>query len=128
MPSVLDLFSGIILAAPFVLLWIISGGKWIGFGDAKLALGIGWFLGMVYGLSAIIIGFWIGAVISLILLGAGKTACSKAIRSLPAYFGLKHVSMKSEIPFAPFLILGLVLVYFFKWDVTGLGTLLAIMP
>jgi len=106
--SYLNLLAGPLFFIPFFLLWYFSGGRWMGFGDAKLALGIGWFLGFVGGLSAIILGFWSGALIGVILLIVEK----------------RKVTMKSEIPFAPFLILGLTLVYFFNWDLTGLHLIL----
>jgi len=54
-------WAGPILAFPFIFLWIVSKGKWLGLGDAKLALGIGWFLGLIKGSSAIILGVWLGA-------------------------------------------------------------------
>ncbi len=109
MPSFLSLSTGIILAFPFYLLWLISEGRWMGLGDAKLALGIGWFLGLSLGASAIIFGFWIGAVFSVCLLIVDK------------YFKKNHrghsFGMKSEIPFAPFLIAGLLLAYFFGYNI-----------
>ncbi len=100
-----DLFAGPLFFLPFFLLWYFSGGRWMGFGDAKLAIGIGWFLGFISGLSAIVLGFWSGAIIGIILL---------IVQS-------RKVTMKTEIPFAPFLILGILLVYFFRIDVTGLA-------
>ena len=104
-PGYLDLLAGPLLALPFALLWLFSGGKWIGFGDAKLALGMGWFLGIVGGISAVALGFWVGAAVSILLLLVSKFGKSKI-----------KISRNTEIPFAPFLVLGLVLVFFFNLD------------
>lgn len=110
-----DLLAGPILALPFFLMWLLSGGRWMGLGDAKLALGIGWFLGLVSGVSAVILGFWIGAAISLMLLLLQKLNLTG-----------KNLTIKSEIPFAPFLILGLFAVFFFGFDIMNLGVLSSI--
>ena len=61
----------------------------MGFGDAKLGLSIGLLLGGGAGFSAVILAFWIGAVLGLLSL-----------------IGNRNITMKSEIPFAPFLVLG----------------------
>ncbi|MDD5050413.1 MAG: prepilin peptidase [Candidatus Pacebacteria bacterium] len=116
-----DLLAGpILFLFPFFLLWFISKGRWMGLGDAKLSLGIGWFLGLAYGISAIILGFWIGAGVSLLLLLVQKIAKGKT----PLISGLGNLTMKSEIPFGPFLILGALLVLFLRIDITGLANLL----
>jgi len=94
-PSILELLSGLIVALPFGLFWLISSGKLMGLGDAKLALSLGWLLGLSRAFSGIIIGVWIGAIIGVILV----------------VFSKKH-KMTSEIPFAPFLFLGIVLAFF----------------
>lgn len=104
-PGYLDLLAGPVLAFPFAFLWFVSKGKWIGFGDAKLAWGIGWFLGLAGGLSALALGFWIGAIVSLSILGLSKIGKTKI-----------KINRHTEIPFAPFLILGLVLVFMFNFD------------
>lgn len=105
LPTLLELSAGPLIALPFAALWYFSSGRWIGFGDAKLALAMGWLLGVVGGFSAVMLAFWIGAVASLTLLGIQR-----------AHLALegKPLTMKSEVPFAPFLILGLLLVYFFN--------------
>ena len=110
-----DLLAGPILATPFFLMWLLSGGRWMGLGDAKLALGMGWFLGLISGASAVIFGFWIGAVVSIFLLLAQKLNLSG-----------KKLTIKSEIPFAPFLILGLLAVFFFDFDVMSLASLFSL--
>ncbi len=106
----LECLSGPLLALPFTLLWFISKGRWMGFGDAKLALGMGWFLGMTGGVNAVILAFWIGAAVSIIFLCVQKTQDKRTQNSK------KNFSLKSEIPFAPFLILGTVLVAL--WGIT----------
>jgi len=110
--SLWDFWAGPVLFLPFATLWLISRGTWMGFGDAKLAWGIGWFLGLYAGISAIILAFWVGAVWGLVLI-----AFSKGNGLL---LGGKTFIMKSEIPFGPFLILGMLLVFFFNIDVFSL--------
>ena len=96
-PSISMLISGPILALPFALLWVVSKGKWMGLGDAKLVLGLGWLLGISAGINALILAFWIAAVVSVIWLYA-------------VYGKFKH---KTEIPFGPYLIIGFYLVLLF---------------
>jgi leader peptidase (prepilin peptidase)/N-methyltransferase len=109
----LDLFAGPILFIPFYLLWKVSSGKWIGLGDGKLALGIGFFLGFVHGISAIFLAFLIGAIVSSLILLIDRL-----------YGKDKNITMKTEIPFAPFLIIGILIIFFFPIDLIGIGTLL----
>jgi len=110
---ILDVLAGPILFLPFYILWRVSEGKWIGLGDGKLALGMGWFLGFVLGLSAIIISFWLGAIV-----GVGILLIARLNK------GGKHITMKTEVPFAPFLIIGTFLAFFFSLDVLSIGLLL----
>lgn len=113
-PGILDLLAGPILALPFALLWALSRGLWMGFGDAKLALGIGWLLGLSSGLSALALGMWIGAFFSV-----GKMAWAKMKRKKK-----KALTMKSEIPLAPFLILATFIQFIFAFDFFHLDVLL----
>lgn len=113
-PPITEMFAGIILAFPFYFLWSVSRGRWMGLGDAKLALGIGWFLGLIQGATAIMYGFWIGAAVSICILTVQKLSRRKTGLLIGAETNL---SMKSEIPFAPFLIVGLLIVYFFGYTI-----------
>jgi len=114
-PHYLNLLAGPILALPFVLVWYFSKGKWMGLGDGKLALGIGWFLGFIGGLSAVCLSFWVGTIISL-----GLIAIQKSLHE-------KHrLTLKSEVPFAPFLIIGLLIVYFFPIDIFHINDFLSL--
>ncbi len=94
-PSVSE-FSGAVIALPLTLFWLISRGTWMGLGDAKLALGLGWFLGISLAFSAMVIAFWSGAIIGLCLVIFSK-----------------NYGMKSEIPFAFYLVLGTLLAFLF---------------
>jgi len=105
------LAGAFVTALPLFLLWAVSRGKWLGFGDVKLALGIGLMLGIVGGLSALVLAFMIGALIGVGLIVWGKTRLSRRAKSY---------TMKSEIPFAPFLVLGFWLVFIFSINVFSL--------
>ena len=95
--------AGFILALPLVLIWFFSKGKAMGLGDGKLMCAIGFFLGLRYGLSAFLLSFWIGAVVGVALLLSAR-----------AHNGRRQVTMKSEVPFGPFLVLGCAIAYFFN--------------
>jgi len=96
-PSIWEFLSGLIIAAPFAFFWLVSKGKWMGLGDAKLAISLGWLLGLSSALSGVVLAFWIGAIVGLSLV----------------IFSKKH-GMKSEIPFAPYLVLGTLLAFIFE--------------
>lgn len=112
-PDPLLLLSGALAAFPFAALWVVSRGAWIGFADAKLALGIGWFLGIVGALSSFMLAFWIGAVVSVLLL---------LIKRYGFQFMRNSLTIHSEVPFAPFLAIGFLLVLFFSINAFTLPT------
>ncbi len=87
------LAGGVVVALPFFLFWFFSKGKLMGFGDVKLALGMGWLLGIGGGMAALLLSFWFGGAVGLLLLALSR----------------KH-SMRSEVPFAPFMILAIFVV------------------
>ncbi|HCB35053.1 MAG: hypothetical protein A2W52_02255 [Candidatus Taylorbacteria bacterium RIFCSPHIGHO2_02_49_25] len=122
----LDALGGFFFAIPFALLWLLSGGRAMGLGDAKLMLLFSWVLGFSRGLSALIVSFWIGAAAALCALSY------KGILSLLPHTvfsrhrsALKNLGPKTELPLGPFLALGLFLVYLFGFDVTGLSMLIS---
>jgi leader peptidase (prepilin peptidase)/N-methyltransferase len=96
--NMIDYLAGPIIFIFFGLIWLISRGRAMGFGDAKLGLSIGLLLGADNGFSAIALSFWIGAASVLLYMLVRKS--SSLLR------GGKKLTMKSEIPFAPFMILG----------------------
>lgn len=93
-------WSGPALALPLLLVSLVSRGRWMGWGDGFLELSLGWLLGLSMGLTALLIAFWAGAAVGIVLLLLAKN----------------RYTMKSEVPFAPFLILGCCIAYFFHVD------------
>ena len=92
-------WAGFLPALFFFLIFFISQGKWIGFGDVKLALFMGLFLGFPKILVALFLAFMFGAIIGVGLI----------------VFGNKTI--KSELPFGPFLISGTILALFFGTNI-----------
>ena len=104
MPNLWEFLSGVVIALPFALIWFLSAGTWMGLGDAKLAIGLGWLLGLSRVLSGVVISFWSGALISILLIAFTK-----------------KYKMKSEIPFAPFLVLGTIIAFLFELHLFPIG-------
>jgi leader peptidase (prepilin peptidase) / N-methyltransferase len=103
--------SGIVLALPFLLIFLISRGTWFGFGDVKYILVLGFLLGFVQGISAIVLAFWIGAIVSVAVILLQKIAPKINLPLLR-----NNLTIKSEIPFGPFLSLGVVISLFLSLD------------
>lgn len=100
-----QLVAGVMLAAPLFFISFLSRGAWMGWGDWQVEISLGWLLGLTMGLTALMLAFWIGAVV-----GIGLILFKKG---LPAQ---GRVTMKSEVPFVPFLVAGAALCFFFNVD------------
>jgi len=98
LPKLMSILSGIILALPFYLLWLFSKGKLMGFGDIKLILGLGWLFGLSSGICLLFVSFWLGAIIGILLMTFSK----------------KKFKMKTQVPFAPFLVMASIIVFIFS--------------
>ena len=78
------LAMGALLSAVFGLLYAVSRGRWLGFGDVKLAFVIGALFGYPGAIGVTFIAIWAGA-----LVGLGMMA-------------LKKMTMQSALPFGSF--------------------------
>lgn len=109
------LAAGAGLAAPLFFLSLVSRGTWMGWGDSGLQFSIGVLLGWSAGLTALLLAFWIGAAsgIALMLFQSRGWRLSKT-----------RLTIKSEIPFAPFLVLGAAVCHFFHVDLFSSLTLI----
>lgn len=105
------LLSGLVLALPFLFIFIISKGTWFGFGDVKYIAVLGFFFGLAQGASAVTLAFWVGAIYALLAIFLKKIAPNV---SLPLVS--KGLTIKSEVPFGPFLSLGAVLGLLWSFD------------
>lgn len=83
-----NLLSGVLAAAPFLLIVLASKGKWMGMGDAKLTFVLGVLLGWPEIAVGMFSAFMIGGIIGIVLLVVGKK------------------ELKSKLAFGPLLILG----------------------
>ena len=81
-------------SAFFLFIVLISRGKWMGIGDIKLAFLMGLFLGFPEVLVALFSAYCLGAIIGVGLIILGKK------------------SLKSEVPFGPFLATGTLIAFF----------------
>jgi len=88
------LLAALAAGAFFLFIVLISRGKWMGVGDIKLALFMGLVLGWPKILVALFLAFLIGAFTSILLII------------------LKKKTLKSEIPFGPFLVGGTIIAIF----------------
>jgi len=105
--------SGPIVALPLFLMWYFSRGAWMGFGDVKFALGMGWLLGIYYGYLALMYSFVLGALIGVVLIALPRILQPLHRIGITSFHaGSAGFTMKSEVPFGPFLILGTCIVWF----------------
>jgi prepilin signal peptidase PulO-like enzyme (type II secretory pathway) len=107
MPGWSAILAGPILALPFALIWLVSKGTWMGLGDAKLVLGIGWLLGLSRGANALILAFWVAAAVSLAWIWIVR----------------RKFTPRLEISFGPYLLIGMYIVLLFGVQVIDFGVL-----
>jgi len=89
-----NILTGLIFSAVLLLLWLVSGGRWIGLGDSKLAALIGLVFGPVGGAMVIYIAIVIGALTGIFLLIT------------------KLAKLESKLPLGTFICLSAILYFF----------------
>lgn len=104
-PSVWQLLAGPVLAIFFWLLWLVTGGRGMGFADGTLSLSIGWLLGLKLGITAVMVAFWVGTIVAL-----GTMVYQRLTKQSSS------LTLKSMVAFGPYLIVGFLLVYISKFS------------
>jgi leader peptidase (prepilin peptidase)/N-methyltransferase len=99
-----DILSGVIVAAPFAILYAVSKGKWLGMGDILVYVAFGFILGLPFGITMFLYSVWLGAFVAVLLM---------------IFHGDKY-GMKSEMPFTPFIIIAALLVWYTQTDILNL--------
>jgi len=88
--------SAFVVMSPILFLHFITKGRGMGFGDVKLGFIIGFLLGIKAGLISLYLAFILGAIFGLFLIISKKK------------------KLKSKIAFGPFLVLGVLIIMFWK--------------
>lgn len=106
-PNPLTLLSPVIVALPFLILWLVTRGKGLGFGDVLLFLGVGAFFGINQGYAVFLISIWSGALVGAYI----------------KYFGSGNGKKGIQIPFVPFIVFAFLLVLFTNIDLFSIASL-----
>ena len=106
----IEVLGGLLTATPYALLFIVSRGRWVGFGDVLVYAGVGWAFGLVAGISIFLSSIWIGSIFVMIWAYMHK--------------GQNANMAKVEIPFAPFIALSALLVYALHIDILGIESII----
>ena len=108
-PTIINLLAPIIVASPFLIVWLVTKGRGIGFGDVLLFLGIGAFFGLEGGLAVLLVSIWSGAIVGIII-----------------YILRRRNNIKSTvIPFVPFIVFAFLFVLFSGIDIFSISNLFA---
>lgn len=108
-PSSATLLSPVIVALPFLMVWLVTKGKGIGFGDVLLFLGIGAFFGIAQGLAVLFVSVWIGAIVGIVI-----------------YLMRRKNNIKNTtIPFVPFILIAFLIVLFTDIDIFSIAHIFA---
>lgn len=94
--SLLILLDPFIVSLPFLILFLVSRGVWLGFGDVLMYMGVGAFFGASQGITVLLISLWSGALVGLYILISQKL----------------KLGSKKELPFVPFIVLAIIFVLF----------------
>lgn len=100
------LLGPLVVAAPFLFIWLLTKGRAVGFGDVLLFAGVGAFFGIEQGLAVLLLSVWLGAVIGV---------ASLLLR--------KKKILGASLPFVPFIVAAFIIVLFTDIDVFSIASL-----
>jgi leader peptidase (prepilin peptidase)/N-methyltransferase len=108
-PLGITLLSPFIVSFPFLVLWLITKGKGLGFGDVLLFLGVGAFFGTEQGLVVLLLSIWMGALYGIFV-----------------YMKLgKDNARNKMMPFVPFIMIAFIVVLFTDIDIFSIADIFA---
>lgn len=93
---------GVMTAVPFLIIYLFSHGRWIGFADIEIIAWIGFMQGFTNSLSTVLLSFYIGALFAVLLISYEIIIKQKSYQNI----------RKQSIAFAPFLFLGFLITMF----------------
>lgn len=116
-PTYITLLGPLVIALPFLCIWLISRGRALGFGDVIMYVGVGAFFGISQGLAVLLLSIWLGALFGimkecLMLIKQHKTFTSKTYKRMP-------------IPFVPFIVIAFLIILFTDIDIQSITSLFA---
>lgn len=88
------LYSVALIFGFFLMIFLISRGKWIGAGDVKFGILMGLIIPWPNSIAALFLSFVIGAMVGLILIAVGRK------------------KIKEKVPFGTFLVIGTFIAFF----------------
>lgn len=94
-PFLMRLLEGVLTCYPILLMYLVTKGKGMGFGDVKLQFLLGVLLGLGMGFVGLYVGFVLGALYGAVLMI------------------LRRANRKTHIAFGPFLLFGAWIAFFF---------------
>jgi prepilin signal peptidase PulO-like enzyme (type II secretory pathway) len=102
---ILTLLSPLFVALPFFIIWLVTKGRGLGFGDVILFFGVGAFFGSLQGLAVLVISVWLGAIVGVYY----------------KYVIVKNKSTTTAIPFVPFIVIAFLFVLFTGVDILSIA-------
>lgn len=105
-PVVDGVVGGLVTGGFFAAIYFVTRGRGMGLGDACVAGAVGLLLGLSGGVLAAAVGVWSGALVGLALI-----AVQRSFPHARVLVAGRRVTLKSEIPFAPFLAFGAVVAF-----------------
>lgn len=93
------LLQAAVIAFVFFLLYLLSRGRAMGFGDTPAVFGLSLLVGSA-AVAGVLFSFWVGGVIGIFILAFRKGGPKMGI----------------EVPFVPFMVAGFLLALFTQWN------------
>lgn len=119
-PLIDSVCGAVSLSGFFFAIYLVTRGRGMGLGDAYVAGAIGILLGLFRGIEAVMFGVWIGTIVYLFVM-----LLSSLLKGKRLFARFPRVTMKTELPFIPFLALGTLLALFTPISPLAFGAWLA---
>jgi prepilin signal peptidase PulO-like enzyme (type II secretory pathway) len=107
--SIATITAPFVVSLPFFMIWMITRGRGVGFGDVVLFFGVGAFFGLVEGLAVFVLSVWMGALVGVYF----------------KYFAHDGSYKKQVLAFVPFIVFAFIIVLFTGIDVVSIAMMFA---